>query len=100
MRASERLAERNDILAVINQIDDDLDTADADLTRELLDIRRGLGRELSTLGFTAPDLDERFKEHEGTVAGAVDSAGGGGGSVDSSVVAKRRIGPPGEVASG
>ncbi len=56
MKASERLAERNDIVTVLMQIDSELPTAGEKFS-ELLSIRAGLCRELNNLGFIAPELD-------------------------------------------
>ncbi|QBP29132.1 hypothetical protein KNU48_gp113 [Mycobacterium phage Silverleaf] len=100
MKASQRLAERNDILEVINEIDSDLwGLADDDSLsaakqrREMLETRHSLARELNKLGFMAPELDERLKEHEGFRNGARYCAGDDELRSGGSVVAKRRIGP-------
>ncbi|AEZ50724.1 hypothetical protein [Mycobacterium phage Fezzik] len=100
MKASERLAERNELLEVISEIDSDLlgllgddSFQSAKQRREMLETRHSLARELNKLGFIAPELDERLKEYESFRNGARyrpgDSELRGGGSV----VAKRRIGP-------
>ncbi|WZB38337.1 hypothetical protein SEA_BAZZLE_49 [Mycobacterium phage Bazzle] len=100
MRASERLAERNDILEVIAEIDSELSALvgirsfrAAQEAREKLDIRRGLEAELNALGFKAPELDERLKHREVTRSSAATGGDRSGGSGSGSVVAKRRIGP-------
>ena len=107
MKASERLAERNDILGVLFQADSDLAglkwckggrqlrAGAAIRAAELLDIRAGLVRELNALGFQAPELDGRFNFDEGGSTTAGDSAGGVPPVCGGSVVARRRLGPPG-----
>lgn len=64
LTASERLAERNDILTVINQIDSELNALgavksrrSAALCREMLDTRAELSIELKVLGFYAPPCE-------------------------------------------
>lgn len=101
MKASERLAERNDILEVIAQIDDELIALSDDKSfraaqqaREMLDTRHELSRELNTLGFVAPELDERLKDREVARSGARLAVSGCDLGSGDSVVAKRRIGPP------
>lgn len=61
LTASERLAERNDILTVINQIDSELNALcavksrrSAALCREMLDTRAVLECELRGMGFYVP----------------------------------------------
>ena len=77
MKASERLAERNDILEVIFSIDDDLRALKPDKSfraaqkcREILDIRRELSRDLNGLGFSAPGLDEGLSDRGKSNRGA------------------------------
>ena len=99
MKASERLAERNELLEVISQIDDDLKGLKADKSfraaqqaREMLDTCHQLCREINKLGFTAPELDERYRDGEGNRPGARFASPGGSDSAGENVVAKRRIG--------
>ncbi|QOP66521.1 hypothetical protein PBI_MINIMAC_48 [Mycobacterium phage MiniMac] len=100
MRASERLEQRNDILEVIAQIDDDLKGLSDDKSfrsaqqaREMLETRHELSRELQSLGFQAPELDERLRNREGTLSSRRPRFGGGDDPSRTGVVAKRRIGP-------
>lgn len=72
LTASERLAERNDILTVINQIDSELNVLgavksrrSAALCREMLDTRAVLACELSGLGFYVPPCEFNDANSEG-----------------------------------
>lgn len=63
MKASERLAKRNEILEMIKQLDHELECLGRDrsfrnagLARAALDERADLGDELRALGFGVPEL--------------------------------------------
>ncbi|QFG10278.1 hypothetical protein J4U00_gp048 [Mycobacterium phage DyoEdafos] len=100
MKASERLAERNELLEVIAEIDSDLSGLIEDKSfraaqqcREMLDARRETARELNALGFSAPELDERLRRRESVPAAGSGDRAGVRDSGGDCVVAKRRIGP-------
>ncbi len=72
LTASERLAERNDILTVINQIDSELNVLgavksrrSAALCREMLDTRAVLEGELKCMGFYVPPCEFTGMASEG-----------------------------------
>lgn len=100
MKASERLAQRNELLTIIGGIDRRLKDMVgvrsfrvAQEARGLLEQRNALKRELHDLGFSAPELNEGIARDKAvTSSGSADSSGVDG-AVGGGSVARRRISP-------